>query len=350
MDLRYTDLEKWLLETLPNFTGFNSEDWRLEAVSGDASFRRYFRAISGEFSWIAVDAPPEKEDSQPFIDVALALANADVSVPEVCSYDLSQGFMLLGDLGDELYLPHLTGDKVDELYAQALTTLIQMQQCQALPGKHLPSYDETLLRREVELFRDWFAEQLLDIELDDEGQRLISFLFDYLIDAALEQPKVFVHRDYHSRNIMYRKGEAPGIIDFQDAVHGPITYDLVSLLRDCYINWPDEQVYAWVEQFRQDLIQNGQHMPDAKHFARWFDLMGAQRHLKAIGIFARLHIRDGKPAYLADIPRTLNYLIAVTAKFEELKPVAGWLVAVVVPAMRQHEVFSDNVLDHWVMP
>ena len=349
MDLRYTDLKEWLLEILPEFSGFDSRNWQLETVSGDASFRRYFRAISGENTWIAVDAPPEKEDSRPFIEVATALERTGVPVPHIHNHDLSKGFMLLGDFGDDLYLDQLSNESVDGLYNEALKTLLLMQSCQPARGKELPLYDEALLRREVELFREWFVEKLLGVKSNDEAQRLVSFLFDYLIDSALEQPKVFVHRDYHSRNIMYRKDLAPGIIDFQDAVEGPVTYDLVSLLRDCYIDWPDEKVYGWVEGYRQDLIANGQNMPDSVYFKRWFDLMGAQRHLKAIGIFARLHIRDGKSGYLADIPRTLNYLIAVAAKVEELKPVAGWMVSELLPAMRNSEYFSDTVLDNWIV-
>ncbi|WP_286239841.1 aminoglycoside phosphotransferase family protein [Neptuniibacter halophilus] len=347
MDQRLAELKAWLEQVLVKFAEFDGDQWSLEPVSGDASFRRYFRALSGGQSWIAVDAPPEKEDSRPFVDVARALEAQGISVPHIYEADLEQGFMLLSDFGDQLYLPQLNPATVDRLYADALSTLLQMKDCQPRPGQPLPDYDEALLQREVELFRDWFLQQLLGISMTPEQKHLVDLLFNYLIDAALEQPRVFVHRDYHSRNLMYREGLPPGIIDFQDAVKGPVTYDLVSLLRDCYIDWPEEQVYAWVDDYRQALIAQGQMMPDVGHFRRWFDLMGAQRHCKAIGIFARLHIRDGKSGYLEDIPRTLNYLITVCGRYESLKPVGGWLVMEVLPAMRRSDYFADDLLTEW---
>lgn len=349
MDQRCEELKGWLEQVLPEFAGFNAADWQLQPVSGDASFRRYFRALSGGKTWIAVDAPTDKEDSRPFIQVAQSLEAHGVPVPHIFTYDLELGFMLLGDFGDDLYLQHLNSETVDPLYKSALDTLLLIQGCPSDPARPLPLYDLPLLQREMALFRDWFLVELLGMSLSSDANQLLDLLFDHLIDSALEQPLVFVHRDYHSRNLMCRNQELPGVIDFQDAVEGPVTYDLVSLLRDCYVAWPDEQVYTWVENYRLALIERGQRMPDGHHFRRWFDLMGAQRHLKAIGIFARLNIRDGKPGYLGDIPRTLNYLISVTAKTEELKPVAGWLVAEVLPVMRQHPCFAEDVLDHWVV-
>lgn len=349
MDQRYTQLQNWLEQVLPQFEGFDCANWQLLAVSGDASFRRYFRAHSGESTWIAVDAPPAKEDSRPFVTIATELEVAGVSVPHVYQSDFTQGFMLLEDFGDDQYLAQLNDETVHSLYTDALNVLAVMQGCQPSNGRLFPLYDQPLLQREVELFREWFLQGLLELSLDADEQQMVDFLFNYLIDASLEQPTVFVHRDYHSRNLMFRDQQSPGVIDFQDAVEGPITYDLVSLLRDCYISWPDELVYAWVENFRLGLIERGRVMPDSVYFKRWFDLMGAQRHLKAIGIFSRLNIRDGKPGYLADIPRTLGYLIAVAAKTEELQHIAGWLVEKVVPVMRQSRYFDDNVLDDWVV-
>ncbi|PIE24875.1 MAG: aminoglycoside phosphotransferase [Neptuniibacter caesariensis] len=349
MDQRYTELQAWLAQVLTGFSEFAADSWQLHAVSGDASFRRYFRVLSAGRSWIAVDAPPDKESSQSFVNVANGLKLAGVPVPHIYQADLKKGFLLLEDFGDQLLLDQLTPESVEGLYMQALDTLLVIQRCRDIPGGALSDYDLPLLLREVELFREWFLQKLLGVNLDDTDQQMLKLLFDYVIDAALEQPAVFVHRDYHSRNLMYREGMPLGVIDFQDAVLGPVTYDLVSLLRDCYIAWPDEQVYMWVEHYRQALIGCGQTMPDSSHFMRWFDLMGAQRHLKAIGIFARLNLRDGKAGYLADIPRTMNYLINATAKNESLKPVAGWLVVRVLPAMRQSEYFANDVLDHWVM-
>ena len=348
MDQRLDQLKDWLHEHMPGYPGFDQQQWQVVPVSGDASFRRYFRVLSGSNSWIAVDAPPEKEDSKPFIAVAETLAKQGVSVPKVHEFDFDHGFMLLGDLGDELYLSHLNENSVDRLYADALNELLLIQQCQDLINGSLPPYDHALLTREVELFREWFLMKLLGLELDEADHFEVDRLFHYVIDCALEQPTVFVHRDYHSRNIMYRPDSSPGVIDFQDAVRGPITYDLVSLLRDCYIAWPDEQVYRWVEEYRLKLVESGRMMPDQRHFQRWFDLMGSQRHLKAIGIFSRLLIRDGKAGYLGDIPRTLSYLLAVTRKNYELEPTAQWLVEKVIPAMYSSEHFADNLLDQWL--
>ena len=349
MDQRYGQLKDWVGQALLAFDGFDANNWQLLPVSGDASFRRYFRANSGGKSWIAVDAPPDKEDSRPFVSMADALESVGVSVPHIHQHDLQQGFMLLEDFGDDLYLAKLNETTVNELYSDALETLLVIQSCRPAAGSAFPLYDRTLLEREVALFSEWFLQKLLGIELDEDELQMVGFLFNYVIDSALEQPLVFVHRDFHSRNLMYRPGQAPGVIDFQDAVEGPVTYDLASILRDCYVSWPDEQVYGWVEGYRLKLIERGSVMPDAVHFRRWFDLMGAQRHLKAIGIFARLNIRDGKSGYLADIPRTMNYLISVAAKTEELKPVAGWLVQKVLPCMRKSQYFEADVLDDWIV-
>jgi aminoglycoside/choline kinase family phosphotransferase len=348
MDQRLDQLQTWLLGVIPEFAGLQQQHWQVVPVSGDASFRRYFRVLADQNSWIAVDAPPDKEDSQPFIRVAQSLAEFGVAVPEVHRHDLEQGFMLLSDLGDALYLDQLNAETVDALYQDAFTALLQIQRCPDLKGASLPPYDLPLLEREVGLFEEWFLQKLLKLQLDQRDQFEVQRLFHHVIDCALEQPTVFVHRDYHSRNIMYRPGQAPGVIDFQDAVRGPVTYDLVSLLRDCYIAWPDEQVYAWVEQFRQSLIDSGRVMPDQRHFQRWFDLMGAQRHLKAIGIFSRLLIRDGKAGYLDDIPRTFGYLQKVAAKTHALEPVSVWLQERVVPAMYQCEQLSDELLNQWI--
>lgn len=350
MDQRQHALAAWAEQWLSEEHGLQREQWQLTTVSGDASFRRYFRISAVESTWIAVDAPPDKEDSRPFVAVAQALSQQNVAVPEVYAYDFEQGFMLLSDLGDHLYLPQLTSAAAPELYSQALTELLKMQSCQQSTARPLPLYSSELLLQEMALFQDWFLQQLLQLSLDERDLFQVQRLQNFLLDSALEQPSVFVHRDYHSRNIMYREGQAPGVIDFQDAVWGPITYDLVSLLRDCYISWPDEQVYQWVEQFRLEVMQSGRMLPDARHFKRWFDLMGAQRHLKAIGIFARLQIRDGKPGYLADIPRTLSYVLAVTGKTYELQPIAEWLRERVLPAMYACEHFAAAELDKWLQP
>ncbi|MDF2181437.1 phosphotransferase [Neptuniibacter sp. CAU 1671] len=349
MDQRFEQLKAWLTEVLPQQPGFSAVSWDVVPVSGDASFRRYFRALSNGCSWIAVDAPPEKEDSRPFVAVAQALAQHEVAVPEIHATDLDQGFMLLSDLGDDLYLGHLTQHSVDALYQQALQSLLLIQACPGLLQGELPPYDAALLNREMELFREWFLPGLLGLELSDTENTMLDALFVTLTEAALQQPQVFVHRDYHSRNLMYRPEQAPGVIDFQDAVFGPVTYDLVSLLRDCYVAWPHEQVYGWVEDFRQRILAHGQPVADAFEFRRWFDLMGAQRHLKVLGIFARLKLRDGKSGYLADIPRTLFYLLHELSVEPALQDVTAWLHQVVIPAMQRSGIWPAEELERWLV-
>lgn len=291
-------------------------------VSGDASFRRYFRLRFDDRSWIAVDAPPEQEDSRPFVALAARLGEAGLHVPRVLASDLGRGFMLLTDLGDTLYLDALNPASADDLYGAALDALLRLQ---AIPATDLPAYDAALLMREMELFRDWYLQRHLGVVLDAPAHAVLDVSFAALCEAALAQPRVFVHRDYHSRNLMVCAPN-PGILDFQDAVHGPVTYDLVSLLRDCYIAWPEAQVEAWVEAYRLRALAVGL-LPatDAATFRRWFDWMGVQRHLKAIGIFARLQHRDGKPAYLQDIPRTLGYVRQVAGRYPELRALVGLL-------------------------
>ena len=229
-----------------------------------------------------------------------------------------EGFLLLSDLGDRLYLPELTAGSVERLYGDAMGALLTLQACGPATDE-LPPYDEALLREEMERFRHWYLERHLGVHMDAEQQAVLDGAFALLVASALEQPRVCVHRDYHSRNLLVHTHN-PGILDFQDAVIGPVTYDLVSLLRDCYIAWPQEQVYDWVRGYhaglyRQIVIAE----EDEARFQRWFDLMGVQRHLKAAGIFARLNIRDGKPGYLQDIPRTLGYVMAVSRRYPELR-------------------------------
>lgn len=294
----------------------------LAPVSGDASFRRYFRAVEAGRSHIAVDAPPEHEDSRPFLGVAERLRSAGLHVPEVRAADLEQGFLLLSDLGDTLYLSELDAHSADRLYGAALEALLRMQ---AAPAEGLPPYDAALLGREMGLFREWYLGRHLGWRPDAGEERALEDCFGRLAEEALAQPRVFVHRDYHSRNLMVADPN-PGIIDFQDAVHGPITYDLVSLLRDCYIAWPEERVAAWVADYQARAEGAGllEPVPPAT-FRRWFDWMGVQRHLKAAGIFARLNHRDGKPGYLRDIPRTLGYIRQVCARYPELEPLGDIL-------------------------
>jgi aminoglycoside/choline kinase family phosphotransferase len=278
-----------------------------------------------------MDAPPENEDCRPFVAVAKHLGELGLNVPEVYEADFEQGFLLLSDLGSEHYLDRLKDSDSSRLYADAMSALSLMQAGGERDG--LPPYDSQLLQREMGLFREWLLEQHLGLSLNTDEQQMLDDIFQLLIANALEQPQVFVHRDYHSRNLLVTPAKNPGILDFQDAVLGPVTYDLVSLLKDCYISWPREQVQGWVSVYFAQALQAGVVQKEhEKGFLRWFDLMGVQRHLKASGIFARLNIRDGKPGYLQDIPRTLNYIVEIAPEYPELKQLAWLIKERVLPA------------------
>ena len=316
-DDRLKHLREWIEEN------FGRIEYSLVPVSGDASFRRYFRFKSDQQQFIAVDSPPEKESNDAFVHVTHLLAAEGLPVPHIHYSTLDFGFFLLEDLGDELLLNILNDDNVDMLYAKALNALTLIQQTSA---DSLPLYDEKLLLQEMELFRDWYLVKHLNFDIDQDEHQILDTTFKTLANSALQQPQVFVHRDFHSRNLMDINGKYPGIIDYQDAVNGPITYDLVSLLRDCYIKWPDEKVTGLaLEFYKNPKSKNILKNIDETTFIKWFDLMGIQRHLKAIGIFSRLNIRDNKPNYLNDIPRTLNYIITIAAKYPETKNLAELL-------------------------
>lgn len=290
----------------------------MRPISGDASFRRYFRIHAGATSLIAMDAPPDRERLTPFLRAAALLEAADIHVPGILAADAAQGFLLMSDFGDISYLQQLAVGDVDALYADALDTLSRIQLRIEPAGSGLPAYDETLLLRELGLFREWFVTGLLGVELGSAEEAIYRRLSTLLVESALQQPSVVVHRDFHSRNLMVTGQRNPGVLDFQDAVVGPLTYDLVSLLRDCYIAWPDARVRRWAEDYRLRLQDSGSHAVESETFHRWFDLMGLQRHLKAIGIFARLHLRDGKDGYLPDIPRVLRYIDEIAGRYPEL--------------------------------
>ena len=299
-------------------------DWPdavLEPASADASFRRYFRVQQGGASYIVMDAPPDKEDCGPFIHVTELFLAVGLHVPEILAKDLDQGLLLLSDLGNRLYLEALNEASVDRLYGDALGALATLQSCCPLDSG-LPAYSQDLLMFEMSLFRDWLVGTHLRLELDARQQDALQHSFEALTRSALQQPSVCVHRDYHSRNLMVSAHHNPGILDYQDAVIGPVTYDLVSLLRDCYIAWPRGRVEAWVAGYFELAQQSGILRPgqaDERTFLRWFDCMGVQRHLKAAGIFARLNHRDGKSGYLKDIPRTLGYVTDVCSRYPELE-------------------------------
>lgn len=339
MDQRLQQLNQWLAEQ------FNAEPLTVSPVSGDASFRRYFRVEqqSNATPWIAMDAPPEKEDSFPFVAIARHWKSQGIEVPHIKAFDVKQGFMLIGDFGDELMLnsliPSFDETKAAQSYKSALQTLAKIQQCSQPDDYAIPPYNEALLSREMELFREWLVSNKLGIKLSDHENALIDEAFQFLINAALSQPVVCVHRDYHSRNLMEiadKASDTPaiGVLDFQDAVMGPITYDPVSLLRDCYIVLPAEFIDQRLHEFYQVTLTAKLHNASFPEFKQWFDLMGIQRHLKAAGIFARLSLRDGKHGYLDDIPRTVNYIEQVSANYAPLHAFNRWLNSKVVPSIQ----------------
>src|SRR3989344_964029 len=329
LDTRDEALRTWVGRVLAAQNG----DFRPASV--DASFRRYFRVSAGNESFIVMDAPPEKEDSRPYVAIAQRLHALGLNVPRILEQDLGQGFLLLTDLGERLYLPQLSEATVERLYGDALGALVVLQTggtAAADAAGFLPDYDTALLRREMELFRDWYLGRHLGLSLNHAQSRVLEQAFDVLIRSARVQPQVWVHRDFHSRNLLVTENNNPGIVDFQDAVLGPVTYDLVSLLRDCYIAWPRARVEGWVKGYHELALQSG--LPvgeDDARFLAWFDLMGVQRHLKASGIFARLYHRDGKPGYLPDIPRTLGYVLDVAARHTALEPLAALLHELRIP-------------------
>lgn len=287
-----------------------------EPASADASFRRYFRYRHGGRSLVAMDAPPPQEDCRPFVDVAGRLAAAGVHVPEILAQDLERGFLLLTDMGTETWLTAISEGNADAWFGAALDTLITQQS--RADTKGLPAYDRALLRRELDLFPEWYLGRERGLTLDDRDVARLEAVFDTLIDSALAQPTVFVHRDFMPRNLMVSDPN-PGVIDFQDAVRGPITYDLISLFKDAFLSWPEERVLGWLASYRSRAMAAGLPVPeDFDELLRACDLMGAQRHLKVIGIFARICHRDGKPKYLADVPRFFAYLRTVIGRRPEL--------------------------------
>ncbi len=317
------------LDTLRNWLKGLEASWQLDLLtltpaSADASFRRYFRIESKNPDFptlIVMDAPPQHEPLDAFIKVDLLLDKAGLNVPKILEKNVVEGFLLLNDLGNTTYLAELNEATADLLYRDATHALVQMQL--ASKPDVLPNYDEALLQRELDLFPEWYLKKHLKSELTDLQNNQIKQAFDLIIQNNLAQAKVYVHRDYHSRNLMVTEENNPGVIDFQDAVYGPITYDAASLWRDAYIAWPEERVIDWVIKFWEEGRKSDLPMPnDFGQFYRDFEWMGLQRHLKVLGIFARLFHRDGKDGYLKDIPLVLEYAIATANRYIELKPLA----------------------------
>ena len=333
---RLLTLTQWVTEKLEN------NDISLHSLTGDASFRRYYRvnflgdqsaSVAPHRTLIVMDAPPAHEDCHPFLAINEMLGHHGVRVPQVIASDAIQGFILLEDFGDTVLSQVLTAENVDALYAQAIKQLIELQQAPTLDHYPLLAYGEIKLVDEMSLFDEWFIQKFLKLKPSQEEQALLKNAYNFLANQALRQPQVVVHRDYHCRNLMVldQKQEL-GIIDFQDAVIGPVTYDIVSLLRDAYVQWPAEKVQEWLKLYWEHQSLNG-HLGTTSlaELQQWFDWMGAQRHLKVLGIFARLYFRDGKEGYLNDLPLVLFYLLSETKGYNELSAFHQWLCKRVLP-------------------
>lgn len=316
---RLLQLEDWVKRQFPG------KSLSLQPASADASFRRYFRVSLDDQTFIVMDAPPQHEDCVPFINIAEILAATGVHVPKIWAKDLELGFLLLSDLGNTTFLQAFTAqpERVNSLYAEAIDALILMQS--STRAHELPPYGEALLTRELNLFPDWYIAKHLQMDLTENQQAVLHNAFAQILQNNLAQPKVFVHRDYHSRNLMVTAPN-PGIIDFQDAVQGPITYDLVSLLKDAYIHWDEERILDWSIRYWEKARKVK--LPVTRDFAEFyrdFEWMGVQRHIKVLGIFARLNYRDGKTAYLDDMPLVMNYLRKACERYRELTPLLNLL-------------------------
>jgi aminoglycoside/choline kinase family phosphotransferase len=343
-DPRLTLIRTWLTRDL---------DWRIGRISvasADASFRRYFRVSRGDVdpaAWapkadtlIVMDAPPGKEDIAPYLKVSSLLEQAGAHVPHVHASDTRRGFVVMEDLGNTQYLSLLkTGRGVDKLYGDALTTLANIQVRGLRAAQQLQPYDREPLERELNLMPEWFLRKHLGLELTPEERALLTVTFEFLINEALLQPQVFVHRDFHSRNLMVlapsvQTSGGPGVIDFQDALRGPVGYDLVSLLKDCYISWSRERVERWLRGYRRVIGNLGANVGDSEYqFIRWFDLIGVQRHIKVLGIFCRLWHRDGKIGYLNDLPLTFEYVRDACRRYPELIEFERWLATRIAPLL-----------------
>jgi aminoglycoside/choline kinase family phosphotransferase len=325
-DSRLAELTGWVFDDL----GFAGS--RIEPASADASFRRYFRVTRGTNTYIVMDAPPQKESLGPFLRVAKMLLGIGLNVPVVLAKEPDRGFLLLSDLGTRQYLDALDAAAADRLYTDALAALCVMQTAGNAMARDLPPYDHALLMREMELMPEWFLHRHLGLKISAAERGMLDRLFETLAQSALAQPATFVHRDYHSRNLLVTANNNPGILDFQDAVQGAVTYDVVSLLKDCYVEWPASQVRSWTLQYRERLLSKGFPLGLSEpQFIRGFDLVGLQRHIKVLGIFARLYYRDGKSQYLGDLPRVLRYTRDAAKDYAETAEFADFIAKRVDP-------------------
>lgn len=339
-----TALQHWACQQL----ALELEQTQCRLLAGDASFRKYYRLTLAQQSWVLMDSPPDKEKNQEFIQISQLLAGANIDAPRILAQDDAQGWMLLSDLGDKTLLTLLDEQTVDTYYQQALDVLSKLQM---LSTENLPVYDTSLLNQEMDLFLSWFVEAMLGYSINSGERALQQDVQDFICQQVLQQPQAFVHRDYHSRNLMLLDTdgcEQVAVIDYQDAVKGPISYDLASLLRDCYIAWPQAKVEAWVGDFYQaNPLAQQQSLAE---FQQGFDLMGLQRHIKVLGIFARLALRDGKQGYLQDLPLVLQYTLTIAAKYPEFQPWLAWFKQSLLPKVLEQDwakEISPELLAEW---
>lgn len=330
MSHRFDALKHWTMHTL------NQTECRIEPLITEASKRQFYRVQIGSQTWVVMDSPPKEEPLGPFLAVAHAMYEGGLNAPEILATDRERGFVLMTDLGDTMYSQALNDSNMTRLYQSAIDALIQLHQLPRPQGEYvLPQFDVAFIQQELSYFHQWFLTTHLDISLTEADHAGLVLAYDTMIATAKAQPQVFIHRDYHSRNLILQP-ERPGIVDVQDAVIGPLVYDLVSLLKDCYIKWPAERVTPLVHYFQMQAENNHllQPMP-FKDFLAWFDWMGMQRHLKVLGIFARLHHRDGKSQYLNHIPRIIEYLTEVSANYPASLSLHQFFVSTVQPAMQK---------------
>lgn len=318
-------LNDWLINIL------EQKPFQLTPLAGDASHRRYYRATQDHKRFVVMDAPPDKESCKPYMVIANTFRDLGLKVPEIFAADINRGFLLISDFGDRLLLNELNPATVSNFYHRAFESLLKIQSCKTIEGQSLPKFDVTYYHQKMLEFPEWYLEKWLQVKLSAKESAELNAIFDLLLKDALVQPQVCTHRDYHCRNLMALDDNQLGILDFQDASFGPLTYDLVSLLRDCYIDWPQEQVTQWVEQFRNLALKNGLlQTDDMQQYHRWFDWIGLQRHLRCIGLFARLHLRDHKTGYLRDIPRVVRYAKTVCERYPEFE-LLKWIFKKYVP-------------------
>ena len=322
MDIRQNILSDWLTHEC----GFNT--FSLQTMAGDASFRRYFRVLSQEQSWVVMDAPPDKENCVAYVAISKALRKLGLMSPEIFKADMTAGFLLITDFGDKQLLGELNPFNVSELYHEALDALAILQACKEVPGMTLPMFTATFMRQELDGFKEWFLQSYLNLSFSTHLELMLANTFDFLANEAASQPQVFMHRDYHSANLMVLPNHKMGLLDFQDAFIGPVTYDLVSLLRDCYIDWPNHLIEDLALGYKKRI-----HLTVTDElFLRWFDGMGLQRHMKALLTFSRKYKRDGNPHYLKHIPRTLQYISKASQRFQECQDFCDYLHTTILPA------------------